>query len=287
MPSIVFHASELAACLGYHPYAPQHEAVCRVWRRAHPESYERAVESGLRDAHTLLRGEQAQEAMREACSHARPEGTPEYIHEAMAGILGVDMGSLSTPEKKAVMEEARRTVYGSYGQACESTALEELKSRGFEIELVSTYYKMSIGSTGSYEVRVGGKVDGLLPGAVLEIKSRASGLAYRIQPYEEPQVVAYMALTGQRKAVLAERLPLVSRGFFLFHEMHWSDERWETLRQGLLGIANAIRMLIEDATFAQKFSCSRTKNALIKKAASGGELTPAGRRQGSPGRGTG
>ena len=216
---------------------------------------------GLQNIEAVLKEYEEHELL---ATRKRPT-SPVELGNLVQALEAFDVSTLPPGARRVVLEEARRTVFGGFGDASEVCALEELRKRGYDISMPQGKFKSVLGEVGGgCVVRLGGRVDGMLPDAVLEIKSRAHGLAFRIQEYEEPQVMAYMHLTGHRSAVLVERLPL-RKSFLLMHRATWDQGKWEELRHALLAVAAFVCALVSDPELRAKFTKSRTKNAMIRK----------------------
>lgn len=264
-------ASDLAACIGRHPYNPRPDAVLKCLQRNFPEHYAKlkadtgkqtvrdATDAALekikaadRACHQNLTLDIASVAEKSAASSEYAVALQNKCNQALRS-AETFTGSLCENEIALVKEEVRRIAATTLGSSAEALVAEKWsKQSGRRVVKDDVFNKRLLGHiTGpdgsEVPVYVGGKCDGITVDAdgdrtIVEIKNRAKRLFYRLQDYEFVQVMAYMYIWDIRTATLVERFQDKTRDYHITFDA----TEWGLIQAAALDCASEVLSLADE-----------------------------------------
>lgn len=269
--NVMIFASDLAACIGRHPYNPRPDAVLRCLQRNFPEHYAKlkadtgkqtvrdATDAALeklkaadRACHQNLTSAIATVAEKSAASSEYASTIQKQCTQALR-TAETFTGSLCEKEIALVKEEVRRIAATTLGSSAEAFVAENWsKQSGKRVVKDDVFSKRLIGHiTGpdgsQIPVFVGGKCDGITMDAdgnktIVEIKNRAKRLFYRLQDYEFVQVMAYLFIWDIGTATLIERFQDKTRDYHITFD----QTEWELIQAAALDCAAEVLSLVSE-----------------------------------------
>lgn len=136
-----------------------------------------------------------------------------------------------------------REVNTRRGTKNESSGIESYE-RSKRVKLTdknSKFYKKSIGETNlGTPVFVGGRVDGLMPDRVVEVKCRRNRIFNTLPLYEKVQTHAYLFLTGRSVVEVVQKYDGMTRA----DEYSYDAEFWGEVRKGALAFTSELEQLL-------------------------------------------
>lgn len=255
MPAVFIHASDVAACIGKHPYQPQCDVILKYIKRLYPQRYQQLLqESNIIDENETLRnamtkiGSDLCESI-ESITHVSDghEDTPCTLKDRLNVVIEAcnNADKLVNEEKRVLIDHCRSAAYTSFGtrqEANVSDVIEKASILGQNVKFIrgdGTYQKRYICSIGKVHVYVGGRIDAATgDGRIVEIKNRVNRLFGKMVEYERIQVMSYMYIYGVSSGVLVERF----NDDVLTHDVEFDSAFWnEVVVPGLKDFAATIQ----------------------------------------------
>jgi hypothetical protein len=241
--AVYIYASEVAACVGKHPYKAQTEAFMNVLRRMDPKACDRAARDMPEDDATVLQRvlETAPHVRQEIQTTAKNTTDRHDVEQAVrACVQKVEEESsagLSPAEKDSVERAIRSTVQTNVGTVREGGVLAAV-NRASDLVFVQDQklYKKCLGRHKDRDWFVCGRVDGMSADGtvVLEIKNRMRRLFGRVVEYERIQMLCYQMMCSVQNGVLVEAL---GDDQLMTHPIEWDPAEWDDICEGLRSFA--------------------------------------------------
>ena len=115
--------------------------------------------------------------------------------------------NLSKETIDLVAKEIKNMINTEHGIERESNAIETFeKLEGVKLNTAQEFFKCHICTIDNTEYYLGGKLDGIHPDYIVEIKNRTKQFFYKVRNYEMIQIQLYMHILNYKKAKLVERL---------------------------------------------------------------------------------
>lgn len=220
--TITFNASQIANIIGLFGEKKKREALCELWKKNNPQSYEQAVErhntgekdetkhlsvkytSAVQHGRDLLQGSKAAQDIM-----GKEHASAADLHQAKRNLLEQGLALATTPQEYAAVRQATENVINTqFGIQKESSALEKFgKFTEMEIETCEKLWRKEYKIENSeLSFIVQGKVDGLAHGGdcVVEIKNRVYKLFHVLRDYERIQLQTYLELCNASHGYLVE-----------------------------------------------------------------------------------
>jgi len=266
---LYIHASQVAACVGRHPYQKQHDAFERLWKRVSPHTYSAAL---------ARHGTQSDEdALREACA-ANPalksvvDAAATRICESVSAVArGVEASRAVTKDldpqiRKVVNEDIRKNLYCNFGTAQEYPVFETLQATlVFEIREDPRFYSRPLGEYKGTAYSLGGRIDGISTDleTVIEIKNRVNRLMGAAPEYERVQILSYFWLIPSAKnALLVENF----RGELNVINVDPDPGYWDSeIMPALHGVVRHLIDLLESEELQDRYMQTLRKSGYLKK----------------------
>lgn len=241
MKSLTLYASQLASYVGKHKFKKPHDALQNLWNQVSPSTFLAAhrrngslttdmkldqILSSNSDVRTIL------------VASERPYETSTEASGAYRSVLDQldQVVTLNEEERAVVMDEARKTVYTSFGNAREAPVLEDLQHRGIDCREDPATYRQHLMTVNGIDVIVSGRVDAMSSDGktVIEIKNRVHRLFHRIPTYERIQLETYLRIVpGVDRGVLVECLTRPDHKYVNTFVVTRDDALWDEVLGGL------------------------------------------------------
>jgi len=208
---IRLNSSAIAALIGRNPYASTSDAILTAWKSTDRDSYARAhTENGVETPEARKRRvEMAYPDIASVGRTTKPsllQSTLRAMSTSMFLPDDIPSPAGSPITRREAMDLARETANTTHGIDRESVVLDRVNEiLGTSFAPCDQVWSREIGRLPSGRpVVVQGRVDGLDPSRVLEIKTRARRLFLSMKEYERIQIDTYLFLTERTEAILAE-----------------------------------------------------------------------------------
>jgi len=217
-----FHPSEIAAVLGLNPYKSKEDVLLRIMSKM-PE-FKGKIEAPPTD--------------RELVENASPElkvGLQEAITRATC--------ATSDYEIRKIVETYKKGIDGKADEKTISALTSEIqKQRGVRLEHRAEDNFGGVESRSEYvkfactQYEITGYIDGMRDGKIVETKNRKR--FWKEPPaYDFIQLRCYMMMKGRVDGILLENFPANEPRVT---NVMWSDEEWDTIHRGLIGVCDEI-----------------------------------------------
>lgn len=243
MPTVHIHASDVAACIGKHPYQNASDVLAKYARRIRREA----------DASVALVEDALRKLPAEAVARIQAlddggiletDTLRARLDESIEAVEGCEV--LACGERALLREHCRSTAFTSFGTHRESDALDRIASTNALGVAISRgdgcYRKRYLFTQGRVHVFVGGKVDASTSdGRFVEVKNRVRRLFGEVRQYERVQALSYGFIGGGVDGWIVECF----EGQVRSYEVPYDNGYWE--RDVVPGLKSFIESLRVDS----------------------------------------
>ena len=203
---VVLSASKIAACIGKNPYNKRGDILDELWKKYSPGTFTGSTKSD-RALEILAQSKEASAAL-EVATAARAESSTDtqvIVAEAAARIQADQ--TMTTTQKRDVLDHIRSSVFTSFGTAKEDrTAVES----GLALERDDNFYEYEVTTIFGTKYVIVGRIDRIElqedgSRVLVEIKNRTRGLFNEVRGYEMIQIQAYLEMLQLEQAKLIEQ----------------------------------------------------------------------------------
>lgn len=162
----------------------------------------------------------------------------------------------------AALKHALSAVRCEFGSAVEADSVRRVRAKHGN----SKFYKMSLESIQVPQWGVGGRIDGLVNGELVEIKNRRSRLFDNVVVYERVQLETYMRMLDKRTCTLVQHLRVGGEVKERREEVSRNDEFWsEEVLPALELFCAAMDAFVSDEGAQDAFVCAddAAKEAMV------------------------
>jgi DNA polymerase III epsilon subunit-like protein len=207
---VIIKASEVAACIGQHPFKKTHEVMDDMWKQNSPETFRGCTRKDRAQA-ILQKSECAQSIFTDAVS-VKPTNSDdaEAVFKNAAEKIAANT-DLSRTEKSEVLDHIRSKVYTQFGTRSEDTTSDKVESEdGVRLVRDDKFYTLDVTTIHGTVYSIVGRVDRIEERpdgsrVLVEIKNRTRCLFNEVRGYEMIQVQTYLQLLGLKTARLVEQ----------------------------------------------------------------------------------
>jgi hypothetical protein len=213
---ILFNISNVAIVTGDNPYKKKKDFLIEFWEKNEKEDYERYKNMTHFNKFT-------DQEIIEQISKKNNIKIDDKLSDCMKSKDTVDFGSIkkkieedivkntsiSEPEKKEILKSISNVTNTNFGTKNETDVLKIYESLTNQMIVKDDIYrKKKIYESGTANIYIGGKIDGINNenGSIIEIKNRVSRLFYDLRNYEKVQLMCYIFLFGSLNGHLVEAL---------------------------------------------------------------------------------
>jgi hypothetical protein len=207
---VIIKASEVAACIGQHPFKKKHEVMDDMWKRYSPETFQGVTKTDRANV-ILQKSEAAQSILTDAVSaRAKNSHDAETVFKEAAEKIETNT-NLSKTEKSEVLDHIRSKVYTQFGTRSEDATSNKVESEdGVRLIRDDAFYTVDITTIHGTNYCITGRVDRIEERpdgsrVLVEIKNRTRCLFNEVRGYEMIQVQTYLQMLNMQSARLVEQ----------------------------------------------------------------------------------
>ena len=212
-------ASEIPVVAALNRFRGIEEVFSIVWKRTEASQALAAtkslskqgvvVEEKVEKAGRLFKEAKIDTTMKEIVSKAKQVETVTELAQVQHETAQTSRASSVSVEQQSLLEDhISREVKMDFGTRQEHHAIKQFEKRTQKLvkDRNSKFYKKKVGETVFSErnILIGGRVDGLVDGRLIEVKNRIKQIPENIPPYDLAQVAVYLYLLGHTEGDILE-----------------------------------------------------------------------------------
>ncbi|RLN93906.1 hypothetical protein BBJ28_00022845 [Nothophytophthora sp. Chile5] len=253
--NIMIFASEVPVISALNPYRKIEDVFFDVWKRTNPRQIARLQEEL---ALTLATPEQKMEAVvrdlgatsaiEALVQQAAAAETTAAVAEATAKVAEALPASTPAAVKAEVVSFVTSTMHKGFGVKQEAAGVQQYQQQQKVVvtDRNLVFSKRKVASLGSYDVLVGGKIDGRADGKVIEVKNRVKRFLSPLPKYDVAQLQTYLFILGATDGELVEHLHAEESRTKLT-KVPWDEKMWQTqIEPFVVRFGSALTYLMKD-----------------------------------------
>jgi hypothetical protein len=240
----IFYASEVAACIGKHPFHNRDDAIAKVWHRNDKPGYKAAMQrnsieiSDLRSTVSNIVASNEEEEIITQILNDATTATPDELKQQLQALS--DLPCMIAHPK--ILQTIISEVFSARGTSQEASSLQMFTQRTrTQIRKDLHTHKVEIPYNNDKKLAIYGRIDGLTEsGDLIEIKNRQRRLFNYVPKYEIIQVHVYMYMIKKKSCVHIQ----VYNGEMKKANVIFDEDLWNEIQQLLIVAADQVQSII-------------------------------------------
>jgi len=232
-PQIVLFASEVPVICGVNPYRCISDVFYTTWKRSareEVETLELELASDIPETIEMQAEKIVQSEPKLQQILQSPKENTAQIKIARQGIVDEieAISTLSIEEKENVTKELTSSLHRSFGIAQEENALHvyETQTKVKVQERNAKFWSKKLGRSGSRNVLLGGRVDGVAGEKVIEVKNRMRAFMSPLPKYDVYQMQTYLFLLDSAEGEIVEHIKASKESKSKKTSVNWDPDMW-------------------------------------------------------------
>ncbi|GMF35445.1 unnamed protein product [Phytophthora lilii] len=250
-------ASEVPVISALNPYRKIEDVFLDVWRRTNPRQVEQlqarlelSLPSPEQKMQKVVESLGAAPAIHELVQQAAQAETIQQVAQAQAKVEQSLPAATPAEVKAEVVQFVTSTMHKGFGVKQETTGIEQYQEqRKVKVEERNLVFsKKKIATVDTYDVLVGGKIDGRADGKVIEVKNRLKRFMSPLPKYDIAQLQTYLYILGVQDGELVEHLH-ADKAKTKMTKVPWDEKMWHAeIKPYLVRFGSALTYLMKDKT---------------------------------------
>uniref|UniRef100_H3GEH4 YqaJ viral recombinase domain-containing protein n=1 Tax=Phytophthora ramorum TaxID=164328 RepID=H3GEH4_PHYRM len=255
--NIMIFASEVPVISALNPYRKIEDVFLDVWRRTNPrqvsqlqERLSLALPSPEEKMQAVVQDLGAAPAIHELIQEAAQAENIQQVAQAQAKVEQSLPSATPAAVKAEVVQFVTSTMHKGFGVKQETAGIEQYQEKRKVIvnERNLVFSKKKVATVGSFDVLVGGKIDGRADGKVIEVKNRLKRFITPLPKYDIAQLQTYLYILDGQEGELVEHLH-AEEAQTKTTKVPWDDKMWSAdIEPYLIRFGSALTYLMKDRT---------------------------------------
>ena len=189
-------------------------------------------------------------AINKLIQEASDAETIQQVAQAQAQVVQSLPTTTPVDMKAEVVQWVTSTMHKSFGTKQETAGIEQYQNqRNVRVkERNLKFSKKKVATVATYNVLVGGKIDGQVDGKVIEVKNRLKRFISPLPKYDTAQLQTYLYILGVREGELLEHLH-AAKTQTKMTKVPWDNNMWNSrIEPNLVKFGSALTYLMKDKT---------------------------------------
>ncbi|KAL3670343.1 hypothetical protein V7S43_004653 [Phytophthora oleae] len=253
--NIMVFASEVPVISALNPYRKIEDVFLDVWRRTNPrqvsslqEELSVSIITPEEKMQAIVEDLGAAPAIHELIEEASKADTIQQVAKAQAKVVETLPSTTPVEVKAEVVQFVTSTMHKGFGVKQETAGIEQYQVQKKVVvkERNLVFSKKKVATLGSYNLLVGGKIDGRADGKVIEVKNRLKRFMSPLPKYDIAQLQTYLYILGVQEGELVEHLH-ADKAQTKTTKVPWDDKLWNgKIEPYLVRFGSALTYLMKD-----------------------------------------
>ncbi|CAI5734817.1 unnamed protein product [Peronospora destructor] len=255
--NIMIFASEVPVISAFNPYRNIEDVFLDVWRRTNPQQVSTLQEklalsllSPEEKMQTIVEDLGVSPAINNLIQEASNAETIQQVAQAQAQVVQSLPTTTPVDMKAKVVQFVTSTMHKSFGIKQEMAGIAQYQKQRKVVVKESNlnFSKKKVATVATFNVLVGGKIDGQVDGKVIEVKNRLKRFISPLPKYDIAQLQTYLYILGLREGELVEHLH-AAKTQTKMTKVSWNDKMWNSdIEPNLVKFGSALTYLMKDKT---------------------------------------